>query len=102
MEFNSVHQKVKFTIDKEVCNTLNYLDPTITNKHNQLTFGIYLKTTTTDLIIHNDSCHPYEYKKSAINYLFTSICTVYRLEMQLSFCLSLFLSLSLSRYMFRQ
>jgi hypothetical protein len=32
----------------------------------------------------------------------TSICTVYRLEMQLSFCLSLFLSLSLSRYMFRQ
>jgi hypothetical protein len=32
----------------------------------------------------------------------TSICTVYRLEMELSFRLSLFLSLSLSRYMFRQ
>jgi hypothetical protein len=31
-----------------------------------------------------------------------SIYTVYRLEMQLSFCLSLFLTLSLSRYMFRQ
>jgi hypothetical protein len=33
---------------------------------------------------------------------FTSIYTVYRLEIQLSFCLSLFLTLSLSRYMFRQ
>jgi hypothetical protein len=32
----------------------------------------------------------------------TSIYIVYRLEMQLSFCLSLFFTLSLSRYMFRQ
>jgi hypothetical protein len=34
--------------------------------------------------------------------LVPSIYTVYRLEMQLTFCLSLFLTLSLSRYMFRQ
>jgi hypothetical protein len=41
----------------ETNNKLNYLDITINNKHNTLTFNIYRKPTTTDLIIHNDSCH---------------------------------------------
>jgi hypothetical protein len=65
MEFNAIHEKIKFTIKKETHNKLNYPE----NKHNQLTFGIHRKPTTTDLIIHNNSCHPYEHKKSAINYL---------------------------------
>jgi hypothetical protein len=34
----------------------------ITNNHNKLTFGIYRKPTNTDLIIHDDSCHPYDTK----------------------------------------
>lgn len=34
-----------------------------------LKFAIYRKPTTTDLIIHKDSCHPHEHKKSAINFL---------------------------------
>jgi predicted HNH restriction endonuclease len=46
--------KIIFTIEKEIHNTLNYLDLTITNKHNQLTFSVYQKPTTTDLIIHNN------------------------------------------------
>ncbi|PNF38897.1 hypothetical protein B7P43_G08228 [Cryptotermes secundus] len=33
------------------------------------THGNLSKTTTTDLIIHNDSCHPFEHKKAAINFL---------------------------------
>jgi hypothetical protein len=41
MQFTSVHPKIKLTMEKEVHSTLNYLDLTITNKHNQLTFGIY-------------------------------------------------------------
>jgi hypothetical protein len=68
-EFNTLHPKLKFTMEKETQNKINYLDLTITKKHNQLTFGIYRKPITTDSIIHNDSCHPYEYKKSAISYL---------------------------------
>jgi hypothetical protein len=32
-------------------------------------FGIYCKPTTTNNIIHNNSCHPHEHKKSVINYL---------------------------------
>jgi hypothetical protein len=35
----------------------------------KLKLGIHRKPTTTDLIIHNDSCHPYEHKKAAINFL---------------------------------
>jgi hypothetical protein len=44
----------------------NYLDITIENTNNTFTFSIYRKPTTTDLIIHNDSCHPTEHKHSAI------------------------------------
>jgi hypothetical protein len=68
-EFVSMHPQIKFTIEKEIHNKLNYLDLNLLNKHNQLTFGIYWKPISTDLIIHNDSCHPYEHKKSAKNYL---------------------------------
>jgi hypothetical protein len=71
MEFNAVHQKIKFTIKKETCNKLNYPE----DKHSQLTFGIHQKPTTTDLIIHNNSCHAYEHKKSAINYLINRMNT---------------------------
>jgi hypothetical protein len=63
MNASQYTQKIKFTIETEKHNTLNYLHLTITNKYNKLTFGIYRKPTNTDLIIHNDSCHPYEHKK---------------------------------------
>jgi hypothetical protein len=63
-ECNTIHPNIKFTMETEIHNTLNYLDLTITNKHNKLTFSIYRKPTSTNLIIHNDSCHPYEQKIS--------------------------------------
>jgi hypothetical protein len=65
----------KNTIIKETHNKLNDLDFTITNKHNQLTFGIYRKPTTTNLIINNNSCHPHEYEKSVTNYLINRMNT---------------------------
>jgi hypothetical protein len=34
-----------------------------------LQFAIYRKHTETEIIIPNDSCHPYEHKTSRINYL---------------------------------
>jgi hypothetical protein len=64
-----IHPKIKFTMEEEQDNKINYLDITIVKTHNRLQLGIYRKPTTTDHIIHNDSCHPYEYKKAAINYL---------------------------------
>lgn len=38
-DFDTVHQKIKFTMKKGAQNKINYLQLTITNKHNQLTFG---------------------------------------------------------------
>jgi hypothetical protein len=63
------------SLSRKKHNKLNYLDLTIANNHNQLALDIYLKPTTTDLIIHSNSCHPYEYKKSAINYLINRMNT---------------------------
>jgi hypothetical protein len=37
---------------------------------NKLSFEIYRKRTTTVLILCKASCHPYEHRKGAINYLY--------------------------------
>jgi peptide-methionine (R)-S-oxide reductase len=74
-EFNTVHPKINFTIEKETHNTLNYIDLTITNNHNKLTFDIYRKPTNRDIILHNDFCHPNKNKKSAIAYLVNRMTT---------------------------
>jgi hypothetical protein len=76
IDFNSIHPNMQFTIEKETQNSLNYLDLTITNEHNKLTFSIFIKPTSTDLIIHNDSCLPQEHKYAAINY-FTNRMNTY-------------------------
>jgi hypothetical protein len=67
-EFNKIHPRIKFTIE-EVSNKINFLDISIAKTHNKLPLGIYRKPTTTDLTIHNDSCHPYEHKKAAMIFL---------------------------------
>jgi hypothetical protein len=56
-------------MEKQIDNKLNYLDITIENTNNTFTFSIYRKSTTTDLITHNESCHPTENKYSAIRHL---------------------------------
>jgi hypothetical protein len=51
------------------------LDLIIHGKNTELEFEIYRKPTQTDIIIPNDSCHPYEHKISAINYLINRVNT---------------------------
>jgi hypothetical protein len=64
-----MHPKNKFTME-EVNNKINFLDISIAKTHNKLLLAICRKPTTTDLIIHSDSCHPHEHKKkSATNFL---------------------------------
>jgi hypothetical protein len=72
-KFNSIHHKIKFTIEKEENSKINFLDLSISRISNRMELAIYRKPTTTDLIIHNDSCHPLEHKKNAINYLLNRI-----------------------------
>jgi nucleoside-specific outer membrane channel protein Tsx len=50
--FNNIHPKIKFTIEKEINNKINFLDLSIEKNHNNLQLGIYRKPTATDLIIH--------------------------------------------------
>jgi hypothetical protein len=68
-EFNTINPKLKFTIEKQQDNTINYLDLTILNHNGSLDCSIYRKPTATDTIIHSTSCHPYEHKRAAISYL---------------------------------
>jgi hypothetical protein len=72
-DFNSLHHKIQFSIENEANNQTNFLDLTISRLHNNLQFGIFRKHTTTDIMLHNTSCHPTEHKMSGINFLINRI-----------------------------
>jgi hypothetical protein len=72
-EFNLLHPNFQYIIEKQTNKTLNFLNITIKNVHNKLTFDIYRKTTTD--IIHNSSCHPTGHKNMAIRYLLNRMNT---------------------------
>jgi len=55
---------MKFTLEKEQNSRINFLDITITKDHDGLSFEIYRKPTTTEIIIPND----WEHKTTAIRY----------------------------------
>jgi hypothetical protein len=65
-DFNNIHPNIKYTMETQTENKLNYLDITIEINNKAITFDIYRKPTTTDHIIHNRSCHPNEHKYAAI------------------------------------
>jgi hypothetical protein len=77
--FNNTVPNLKFTLEEEVNNKINFLDVTITKKDSNLSFDIYRKPSFTDTIIPNDSCHPREHKLSAIRYLVNRM-TTYNLD----------------------
>ena len=60
---------MKFTIEKEREDMINFLDITIEKEKDKLVFDIYRKPTATDSIIPFDSCHPTEHKMAAVRYL---------------------------------
>jgi hypothetical protein len=66
---------IKFTIEKEPKEKINYLNITIQRKNERLEFSIYRKPTQTDIIIPNSSCHPPEHKLSGINFLLNRVRT---------------------------
>jgi len=67
--FNKLLPTMKFTIEKEMDNMINFLDITIMTECDGLTFDIYRKPTTTDCSIPYDSCHLTEHKLAAVRYL---------------------------------
>jgi hypothetical protein len=68
-EFNTVHQKLQFTLEEETNSRLNFLDITIIRSNDSIQFSIYQKPTATDTIVTAVFCHPNEHKQSAIRFL---------------------------------
>jgi hypothetical protein len=64
-DFNIQHKDLKFTINNEIKDQINYLDLNLTNKRGQIKMEIYRKPTK-DVMINNSSCHPQEHKLAAI------------------------------------
>ena len=65
-KFNGIHNNIKFTIEKEEQNSINYLDIKIQKekwyKNYRLKFNIYRKPTTSKLSINYNSHHPIDHK----------------------------------------
>jgi hypothetical protein len=66
--FNNIMPELKFTMEQEKDNRINYLDI-------KLSFDVFRKPITTDVIIPNDTCHPIEQKLAAIIYFANRIET---------------------------
>lgn len=64
-QLNALHKNIKFTLEIEQENTINYLDLKITRDNNRHRFAIYHKPTHTDMTIHNTSSHPQSHKLAA-------------------------------------
>jgi hypothetical protein len=74
-EFNKQRTNIKFTIAKEQHNSISFPELTIYRKRRKSEFAKYRKRTQKDIIIPNNSCHPYEHKISDVNYLTNRVHT---------------------------
>jgi len=68
--FKRISPDLNFILELEQINGLTFLDLTIKNK---VVVNIYRKSTVSDNIIPNDSCHPSEQKLAAILYFTNSL-----------------------------
>ena len=66
---NDINRNIKFTMEMETNNSLNFLDVLVLKRNNHLGFKIYQKPTTTDIVINAKSNHPYTQKMAAFNAL---------------------------------
>jgi hypothetical protein len=74
-EFHKLQPSIKFTIEKELHESINFFDLTIIHhKARDFKFSICRKPTQTD-IIPISSCHPCKHKLSGINYLLNRLHT---------------------------
>ena len=65
LNYLNKQNKIKFTVEHEIDNSINFLDLNITLKNNKIKFKIYRKPTTTDTTINAQSFHPHSHKMSA-------------------------------------
>lgn len=68
-EINQIHNNIKFTLEKESNQKINFLDLTIERTESNLHFDIYRKPTLTSAVIPNHSFHPPQHKMAAFRAL---------------------------------
>src|SRR6195952_286644 len=68
-KFNSMHPRVKFTIERSIDNKINFLDTTTTFKNNKITTNWFQKQTATFRYINFLSFAPMKYKRSIVFHL---------------------------------
>ncbi|KAK5644828.1 hypothetical protein RI129_006128 [Pyrocoelia pectoralis] len=73
LALNQAHPNIAFTLEKEVNNTLNFLDLTITRLHQSLEIAVYRKPTTTDHVIPFNSFHAISHKLAAFRFYFNRL-----------------------------
>jgi len=64
--FNSVHERLQFTLESSENNTINFLNVSITLENNKFTFDLYFKPTFSSRYLNFYSNHPDIHKKSII------------------------------------
>ena len=67
--FNNAIPMMTFSIEKELYNNINFLDITVHNSVENVSFSMYRKPATTDTVVPNDHSHPYEHKHAAVYYM---------------------------------
>ena len=73
---NKLEPSIKFTLEIESNNSLNFLDLTISKLSNKHCFQIYRKPTHTDCTINFHSSHPWPHKLAAFNSMIHRLITI--------------------------
>jgi hypothetical protein len=66
-QLNSTHKNIKFKMELEENQSINFLDLTISHNEDIHEFKIYRKPTYTDTVIPHESCHPQSHKMATFN-----------------------------------
>jgi hypothetical protein len=73
IDFNRIHPNMKFTVETEANNRINYLDVTIHRNPTNWVTSIHRKPTFTDTIIPYSSNHPAQHKCAAASFLYNGL-----------------------------
>ncbi|XP_049805216.1 uncharacterized protein LOC126248349 [Schistocerca nitens] len=68
-KLSSMHSNIKFTVERESNNSINFLDLKISSKKQKHHFEIYRKQTATDVCINSSSCHPNQHKMAYFRFM---------------------------------
>ncbi|KAK4877055.1 hypothetical protein RN001_009561 [Aquatica leii] len=70
---NSIHSRIKFTVEIPLDNSLPFLDLLISIGNDNFIFDIYRKPTTTNQVLPFDSNHPLSHKLTSFYYFFNRL-----------------------------